>query len=208
MAEGNIYFLEEAAKLFQTIIDWKDSEAKRKQCLDLIYEQKKQIEATATVIAAKRERTKKIRLIAFILIVVVISSFYVFRAMAHNEKRCSVVIKSLSTSEDQYSNYVFLDYRITNDTSATIDYLKITTRFKDSEGKTLGTISSEFGSLYGNGALNLDAHTETIEETFLSEGTRSMTSLFEHLYQKGINDLSVSYEILNIKWTDGFTYKR
>ncbi len=214
MAVGSLHFLGEAEKLFQTISGWKDADSKAEQCQAMISKlEKLLLETTEANRIADRARRRKKKFIALVLVaslVVIIVSWVSIKASIHNNKDVEVLIQSVSTKADDYSAFIYMDFIIKNNTGASIDYIKVTTRFRDGNGKNMGTITSDFGSIYGytGSSMSLKSHESTIEETYLSESVQSMSTLFAAVYQNGLDGLSVSYEIVQIKWTDGTTYTR
>jgi len=212
-ANQSIHFLSQAVELFNTIPNYKDSTQKRNLCLELINQQQKELsEKNAALAKAREEKKQKNRKIIIAVIIAIVCFITVkigITKIVHNANNIDISITDVSSKSDNKYYYVYTDFTIENRTGATIDYLEVTTYFKD-DGKSVGTMTSTFGSSYGNSSLNLKAHTKTIEETYLSEwySSSSMSDLFVTLYNNGIDGLTITYEITCIKWSDGHTYKR
>ena len=210
----SIHFLSRAVELFNSIPNYKDSVQKRDLCLTSINQQQKEIfERNAALLSKTRKQEKqrkKKKVIIIISIVCLIVLIIGITKIVHNVNRIDISITDVSSKNDNKYYYVYTDFTINNQTGATIDYLEVTTYFKDSKGKTVGTMTSTFGSSYGNSTLNLKAHKKTIEETYLSEwySSSSMSDLFVTLYNNGIDGLTITYEITYVKWSDGHTYRR
>ena len=214
MGADNIFSLNQAAGLFSAISSWKDAESKSQECkerADKIQQQLDKENEIRRIVERKRRKRKRIIALTLLFITIGVVAAYSFtRARNHSYRGVDVSIKDASSQSDSYYAYVYFDYEITNHTGASIDYVKVTTRFVDEKGKSLGTVSSEFGTpyKYGGVPLSLKAHDSTIEETYLQESLQSMSKLFGSLYYEGVDNLIISYEITEIRWTDGVTYKR
>lgn len=213
-ANQSIHFLSQAVELFNTIPNYKDSTQKRDSCLDLINRQQKELSEKNAALAKAREQKKQKKKKIIIAVIVAIACIITLKIgitkIAHNANNIEVSITDVSSKSDNKYYYVYTDFTIENHTSATIDYLEVTTYFKDGKGKSVGTMTSTFGSNYGNSSLNLKAHKKTIEETYLSEwySSSSMSDLFVTLYNNGTDGLTITYEITYVKWSDGHTYRR
>lgn len=211
--EGNIHFLSQARDLFGEISEYKDSYQKKECCTILIQKQEKEIRARNEQIKKIRLKEKKKRktiILAIILLIItgVIARIIISRAI-HSPKNVLIEITDITAKYDERSYYVYFNFLIKNNTGATLDYLSITTYFEDGNGKSIGTMTSEFGSNYGSSRLNLNAGKQATMETYLSEWkTSSHSQLFVKLYEEGFDAVVVRYEIKNAKWSDGFTYKR
>lgn len=158
---------------------------------------------------------KKIRVILLVIAcITVIVGFFLSKTYedkaAHNPENIKIEMISCESKYDDANYYVYMGYKIDNSTKATIDYIAITTYISDKDGKSIGTITSDFGSIYSDSALNLDPEKEVIKETYLSErqAAYSHSDMFIELYNNGIEDLVITYEITSVKWSDGYYYNR
>lgn len=213
MNEYNIHFLQKAANIFASIPTFKDSEAKQKECLALIENQKVEIfKKNVDLQRAKNKAARKKKIITFTVImaiVLLIVTIVSVRKANHSVSDIDIAIVDSRTSQNYSYYYFHSDYKITNNTAKTIDYIKVVTYVSDKSGKSLGTITSTFGSEYGSDVLNLKAHESTIQETYLSEySSKYMDNFFVTLYNNGIKNFVVTHEIVNVTWSDGYTYSK
>ena len=213
MSECNIHFLQRAANIFGSISKFRDSEAKQKECLSLIENQKNEIfQKNLELQLKKRQASKRKKIILLSIIVSIIALFITFitvRELTHSTKNISIEIVDARSAEDNRYYYVYTDYEITNNTAQTIDYIEVVTYVTDKNGKSLGTITSCFGSLYGSNTLNLKAHNSTIQETYLSEyKSEQIDDFFVAIYNNGIKELIITHEIADVKWADGYKYEK
>jgi len=210
MNEDNIHFWQRAADIFGSILTFKDSANKQKECLALIEKQRDEIFQKNVVMQhAKSKAVKKKKIIFFIVIISIVLFIFVgvsIRKANHSIDSIDISIVDVWSKNDSRYYYVYTDYKITNKTAKTIDYIEVVTYVTDQNGKSLGTITSSFGSTYGNNTLNLKTHKSTIQEKYLS-GYQS-DSFFVTLYNNGIQDLIVTHEIVCVKWSDGYTYDK
>lgn len=160
----------------------------------------------------KLEKIRKILLIVASIACIV----GLFLSYQHNKKQAhdpeDIKIKLIS-SDSRYDNnnyYVYMDFKIKNNTGATIDYLRITTYFSDKNGKSIGTMDSTYGAAYSSSALNLKASESVTKETYLSvyKSAAANNNLFTQLYLNGIDDMVITYEITEVRWADEYTYER
>ncbi len=213
-ANQSIHFLLQAVELFNTIPSYKDSKQKRDCCLDLINRQQNQLsEKNAALVKARNQKKKRRKIIIVAVIAAIVCGIALkigITKITHSVNDIEISITDVTPKSDSKYYYLYTDFTIINNTGATIDYLEVTAYFKDSKGKSVGTMTSTFGSSYGNSSLNLKAHQKTIESTYLSEwyNSSSMSDLFVTLYNDGMNGLTVSYEIICVEWSDGNSYSR
>lgn len=213
MDECNIHFLQRAASIFNSIPTYKDSAAKYRECLALIENQKreldrKHLESQRRKRQAARKKRITVLTILFSIIALIVTVVTV-QKLAHSVKGIDIEIVDTKSVQEERYYYVYTDYKITNNTAQTIDYLEVVTYVTDQNGKSLGTITSHFGSSYGSEGLNLKANQSTIQEIYLSEyQSDRMDSLFVTLYNNGIEDFIVTHEITNVRWSDGYTYTK
>ncbi len=128
---------------------------------------------------------------------------------SHNPDKIKVEITSCESKYDNTYYYVYTDFTIENNTSATLSYVEVVTYFKDQNGKIIGTMNSQLGSSYGSGSgLNIAAGETGIKETYLSEyqSSSSYSNLFIELYNHGLSNVTITYEITNAVWSDGYRY--
>lgn len=213
MVENNIYFLQQAADIFGSLPDFLDAKNKQEECLNAIRKQQAQIDQKNAEIqrkAEKAQRKKAAKSWAIaIFVIVVVALIVVIPKVMHDEKAIQLGIVDVWGQSDEKYHYVYMDYRIENNTGSTIDCIKVTTYFSDKFGKNLGTATSSFGSQYGDTALNLKPNETVIRETYLSEYKGSnVYDFFAMLYENGTEDLIITYEITYVEWCDGHTYSR
>lgn len=214
MNEGNIHFLTKAAALFDAISDWKDSNEKKEYCRTAILSQQEEInQKTQRLNAYRKQQARKKRIIiisSILAIVAVIAIVRIVKSSIHTVSDIEIEMLSSDSRYDSRYYYVYMDFKIDNHSGATLDYLKVTTYFADKNGKSIGTMTSEYGSQYGDSKLNLKSKQSITKETYLSEyqSSSSYGTLFTELYNNGIDDLIITYEITYAEWSDGYTYKR
>lgn len=158
---------------------------------------------------------KKIRTI---LLVVACISFCVGLALsqeknkerAHNPKDIEIEIIDCESGADNRSYYVNLEYKITNDTKEELYCVNVTASFKDKNGDLIGTVTSTHGSQMGYAALKLGSDESTKQQVQLSEyqSASSYDDIFVELYNNGIEDMEIEYEITYVKWSDGYEYRK
>lgn len=213
MEAQNIHFLQRAAKIFESISTFRDAQSKQKECLEIIKQQTIEIETRNSELKIKNaQASKKKKIITFaviISIVLIIFSVIAIRKATHSVNSIKIdIVSTHSTTDDRYC-YIYTDYKITNNTAVAIDYLEIITYVSDKNGKSLGTMTSSFGSSSGNRTLNLGSHESTVQEKYFSEYISNyMDSLFVSIYNNGIDNLRFKHEILYVTWTDGYTYSK
>lgn len=213
MGENSIYFLQQAADVFDSLSGFLDAQNKRQECLQVIRKLQAEIERKNAEIQRKEKESRRKKRIRFWIVVVccivVILLIIGIPKATHSEQKIEIEIVDVWGKSDNRYYFVYMDYQIDNNTGATIDYVEVTTYFSDKSGKNLGTVTSSFGSAYGNTALNLKPHETVIKETYLSEYKSSdLDVFFIMLYNDGTDDLIITYEITYVKWSDGYTYNR
>lgn len=129
---------------------------------------------------------------------------------SHNPEKIKIEILNCRPESDDTYYYATMDFEIINKTGKPIDYIQVTTYFSDKNGKSIGTMTSNFGATYSSGSLNLKANDKVIQEIYLSERISSSyyDSLFVELYENGIDDLVITHEITSVKWADDYSYNR
>ena len=158
---------------------------------------------------------KKARIIRIILFAFACSAFAAGLSLsitaeqrrAHNPDKIMVEITNCESRYDNTYYYVYTDFSIKNNTSATLDYVEVVATFKNTRGISIGTMTSRFGSVSGNG-LNIEKGRRDVQETYLSERQAASyhDELFVELFNNGLGNVTVTYKITYAKWTDGYTY--
>ena len=125
----------------------------------------------------------------------------------HDPSKIDVKITSCESRNDDAYYYVYADYSIINNTSATLDYVEAVCSFKDKNGISIGTITAKFGSVSGYG-LNIEKGQSDVQRTHFSERQSAPyhDDFFVELYNNGLGNVTVSYKITYAKWADGYTY--
>lgn len=95
--------------------------------------------------------------------------------------------------------YIYTKFKIETDKIG-VDYMKFKTTVTDKNGKELGYITTSLDTM------NLDAGGEKVYETYLWETQLKNGSLFTNLYNANYSELTFSYEILSIEFSDGQYY--
>ena len=157
------------------------------------------------------ELAKKIRTILLVIACIVFIACLPMAkekhtARAHNPKEIEIQILSCTPENDDTYYYVTMDFEIKNKTKTDLDYIKVVTYFSDKNGKSIGTMTSSFGDLSNYSPLNLKTNKKVIKETYLSERKSAsyFDSLFVQLYENGIDDLVITHEIIDVKWSDDY----
>ncbi|MBR6427399.1 MAG: hypothetical protein IKS28_06185 [Clostridia bacterium] len=211
--EGNIHFISHARELFSEIPEYKDSSQKKEHCSLLIQKLEKEIGVRNKQIREKRlsnKRKRRFIILAVIITIVtgIVTKEIISRAI-HSPQDIVIEITNITPKSDDSTYYVYFDFLLMNNTGSTLDYLSVTTYFEDKSGKSLGTMTSEFGSNYGGAQLSLASGKQITKEIYLSDRkTSSHSQLFVKLYEEGLDSVVIRYEITCAKWLDGFTYKR
>lgn len=159
------------------------------------------------------QNMKNVKTIHIVLIVIsciafvfgLVKSSEVQEAEAHNTNNIEISILNTTPKSDGRYYYVYNDFEIANNTSATIDYIEITSTFIDESGKYIGSLVSSYGS-YG---ATLEVGKTITIETYLKESASSASTnkLFIELYNNGMDNLTVTHEITSIVWGDGYIPK-
>ena len=159
---------------------------------------------------ARKMRTVLLVIACIMCVVGVVLSNNHSKQLAHKPENIKIEIVSSESKYDDRYYYVYTDFKIDNNTGATIDYIAVTTYFTDKNGKSIGTMTSNFGSSYSDTALNLKEGDSVTKETYLSEwrSSSSYSKLFAELYNNGIDNLIITYEITRVKWSDNYDYSR
>ena len=157
------------------------------------------------------EKIKKIQIFLLVIacimfIVGLVLSTNAEKARAHDVEDIDVVIVNDYTEDSGNRFYVYTDFKITNNTKKTLEYLQVVTYFTDKNGKAIGTMTSDFGSRWDwDTGLLLDAGQSVTKTTYLEE-YYNWGSLFEHLYENGVSSYDVRYEITYARWEDGYEW--
>ena len=127
----------------------------------------------------------------------------------HNAADIRVELKSVTPKIDTsgYSPdyYVYMDFEIKNNTQATLEYISVTTYLTDENGKSIGYITSTFGSSYSN-KLNLAPGESTVITNYLQAYGSNWGSVFEELYYNGLSSCNTRSEITYASWIDDYTW--
>ncbi|MBO4839032.1 MAG: hypothetical protein J5493_06675 [Lachnospiraceae bacterium] len=188
----------------------KEEKDRENRLAELAAKRRARLEKLTEEERARRKKWLWISIIAALIIggTVWITAGKMIRAARHDHDKIGITVQSMTSEEDSNHSYIYFDFEIRNDSKATVDYIKVSTRMKDLNGKSFGTVTSEFGSLSGGSVLSLKPGRSTIEEVYLSENTKLMTQFFQRIYGKTPEDLLIEQEILYVRWSDGFVYKR
>ena len=161
------------------------------------------------------ELAKKLRIILLVIACLVLVACLPIakekdKARTHNPEKIEIQMLSCTPESDDTYYYATMDFEIKNKTGSTIDYIEVTTYFSDKNGKSIGTMTSNFGATYSSSSLNLKANDKAIKEIYLSERKSAsyFDSLFVELYENGIDDLVITHEITQVIWSDKYRYSR
>ncbi len=129
----------------------------------------------------------------------------------HNPEKIEVELVKITSKTKQQSTYsteyyVYMDFEICNNTKATLDYVEIVSEFFDKNGKSLGKISSDFGSSHSNKGLGLSKGESVTEDSYLSKYDLTSGTLFYTLYTKGLKGITVTCTVTAAAWSDEYTY--
>ena len=153
--------------------------------------------------------SKILLIIACIVFVIgLILTYIEIQRVNHNPADISVELNSVTPKIDTsgYSPdyYVYMDFEIKNNTQATLEYISVTTYLTDENGKSIGYITSTFGS-YSN-KLNLAPGESTVITNYLRTSGSNWGSVFEELYYNGLSNCEVESEITYVSWTDDYVW--
>lgn len=128
-------------------------------------------------------------------------------AKLHSPEQVTISVTSKSqeykANVSPYTNgcyYIYLDYQISAKDIG-IEYIQIKTTVKEN-GNEIGTIRSSFSSM------NLDAGAQKSYQTYLQDNQpeKNNNTFFLTLYDAKYSELSFSFEILSIQFSDGDYY--
>ncbi len=164
-------------------------------------------------------KTEKIGKISTILLVIACIVFIIGLVLTnieiqkadHNVDDITIEMKNITTKVEQgYYNtdyYVYMDFEIRNNTRAQLDYFEVTSYLTDENGKSLGYITSNFGSSYSySNQLNLESGENTVITNYLTESGTNWGTVFAELYNNGIQNCSVRHEITRAMWSDDYIW--
>lgn len=178
-----------------------------KDCVEL----KKECLAKAKVLQEKEIKQRLIKVLIPILIIATLIfgipiscsvSTCISRAK-HDVSDITVSVAGIRTSYSNGGYYVYLDYKIYNGSGADVDSLKVITYISDKNGKSLGTITSQFGN---SGYLNLQSGGTQIHETYLRENNPQNDTLFYKLYLGEYQDFKITCKVVQAEFSDGKYY--
>lgn len=101
--------------------------------------------------------------------------------------------------------YIYYEFEITNQTEAAIDYIDVVTHVKNKSGEEIGTITSSFGGYYSE-SMELEAGETVTVTVSLSEHQPEKDEFFSLLYKTSLDQLSFSFEIQSVGFSDGERY--
>lgn len=114
-------------------------------------------------------------------------------------------------NESGYINgcyYIYFDFKLTNRTDATLDYVEIQTTVCDKDGKELGTLHSSFGAIRQfekqSGLLELAPGKSAEKQTYLKENQPE--GFFVTVYNTPYEELNFSCKVLSASFSDGYSY--
>ena len=98
----------------------------------------------------KIDKIKKAQTILLVIAIIAfiagaVLSFQEEQKRAHDVSDISIQLVSSYTGYDGNYPNVYADFKVANNTKATLTYLKFITTVKSSSGKTIGTITYSFG---------------------------------------------------------------
>ena len=130
----------------------------------------------------------------------------------HNVSKISISLISLQADYDPnaspYINgcyYVYLDYKLINNTGAEIDYITVDTYFKDKSGRLLGTVKAEFGGYYSS-SMQLQVGESQTHQIYISESQPARNEFFTTMYNSKLSDFTVTFKIKSVSFSDGEHY--
>lgn len=208
-SKSDVYSLEKAASIFGSITTYKDSAIRRDNCLVSIKNQEERINAEKMRRSAERRRKTLIkRIVLFSVLTAIVFSIIISKivsAATHDASEIYVVITDITSKYDDRDYYVYMDYKISNNSGSIISYIKIITSVTDENGKELGKVTTEFGQNYNSVKLDLDSGKEIIKESYLVESRSSsyFSDLFTALYTNGLIGLKLTSKVVYVRWSDG-----
>lgn len=190
---------------FSNLKGYKDSDARFEKCQQSII-----------LLKAKEKRKKTIKFaIIFSVIAIVLLSIVIAVAAKRNKYDVAKIDVSIVNVEKKYDPnasfytngcyYIYFDYKIKNGTGADIDYIKVTAYYTDNNGKSIGSVSTEFGGYYSL-SMDLKSNSEQTHETYISENQPEKDKFFSQLYEADFSAFSVAYKITYVSFSDGKIY--
>lgn len=160
------------------------------------------------------EKAKKFQIILLVIACIVFIVGLVLSSKAEKERAHNIedieikIVDSYKKSEGNHY-YVYTDFKITNDTKETLEYLEVTTYFTDKNGKSIGHMTSSFGSNWSwDSGLALESGESVTTTTYLEESYYNWGTLFEALYENGVSAYDVRYEITYASWADEYEWQK
>lgn len=163
----------------------------------------------------KIDKIKKAQTILLVIAIIAfiagaVLSFQEEQKRAHDVSDISIQLVSSYTGYDGNYPNVYADFKVANNTKATLTYLKFITTVKSSSGKTIGTITYSFGStLSWSSSLDMEpGENETITASVSgSMYESSWSDLFSSLfYNHGFDGYTVKHEIVEAQWDDDYEW--
>ena len=124
----------------------------------------------------------------------------------HNPENIKIKIVD-SEAKIQSGSYsqkyrVYMDLEIENKTKVALRGVSVTFYFKNKSGKLIGSMNSTLG----NGAKKIETNKKEIFTSYLEESGGNWDALFTELYENGLKNCDVSYEVTGAIWDDGYSY--
>ena len=91
--------------------------------------------------------------------------------------------------------YIDYTFEIANHTNVGWKYLQITTYVSDKNGKSLGTITTEFGSSYGASDLKLRVGETVTIDSSIADSANQPGEFFTTLFNSDLSDLVFASEV-------------
>ena len=163
----------------------------------------------------KIDKIKKIQTVLLVIAIIVfivgsVLSFKEGQRRAHDVNYISIELISSESRYDDSKCYVYADFRVANNTDATIEYMEFITTVKDGE-KIIGTVTYTFGSTlsFGNNNLGLESGNSSVITASISEyaSSKYWSDIFHSLYYNGFESYTVEHEITRVYWEDEYDWR-
>ena len=195
----NVFY--DAARLFDSIGDYKNSREMAKMCR-MSAEKIKSRERFRKILKAAVPITLILAIVLTVVIVVV------NKKRAHDIENIGIELVSIEgrysepdTAYGKTEYYVFFDFKLTNSTGADIELVEVVTSFYDTDGRFRGTLTSTFGTY--SSPMELTVGKSEMRETYISTKYPENDAFFELLYYSDITDFTVSHKIVSVEFADG-----
>ena len=159
------------------------------------------------------EKTKTIHTVLLVIACIALIAGLVMSGEAEKERAHNIddikieLIDNYTATEGSHYYYVYTDFKVTNNTKATLQYIEFDIHFTDDNGREIGTMNTYFGSILGRG-FDLESGASVIKSVYLKESGTNWDNLFAALYENGVSNYNMELEIIEVKWNDDYKWRK